>query len=448
MLKTSLSENIFENEFEWLGSVLKHRLSFLFNGENKWKAVDEFNAPGINGGRNPFYDFVLENKLTHEERLVLVLALVPHILPSYLDDVIMKNLGKTGDFPQLGGIRSQSFRGFLPTGETVLFLLAGNNLEKRFSIKRLFNEEHLFARKQILWLANPVDHEPRMSGKLIVSDELVEWFTQGVLPHPRFGINFPAQLIQTRMEWDDLVLNEQTMMQVQELETWVKHGGTLLNKWGMARKIKPGYRVLFHGPPGTGKTLTATLLGKYTGKDVYKIDLSMVISKYIGETEKNLGSLFDKAANKDWILFFDEADALFGKRTGVKDAHDKYANQEVSYLLQRTEDYPGLVILASNYKSNIDDAFARRFQSFIYFPLPKAAERIEIWNKAFPAEAKLQNNSILPAISKKYELTGSNIMNVVQYACLKALSRNNNTIYEEDLLKGIEKEFLKEGKMI
>jgi SpoVK/Ycf46/Vps4 family AAA+-type ATPase len=174
-------------------------------------------------------------------------------------------------------------------------------------------------------------------------------------------MNFPAQRITTEMEWKDLVLNEQTLAQIEELHAWINHSSTLLYDWGMKRQFKLGYRVLFYGPPGTGKTLTASLLGKYTGKDVYKIDLSMVVSKFIGETEKNLSSLFTKAESKDWILFFDEADALFSKRTNVRDAHDKYAHQEVSYLLQRVENYDGLVILSSNLKSNIDDAFIRRF---------------------------------------------------------------------------------------
>lgn len=126
--------------------------------------------------------------------------------------------------------------------------------------------------------------------------------------------------------------------------------------------------ILFIGGPGTGKKTLATLIGEQAGKDVYRIDLSMIVSKYIGETEKNLELVFARAGNKGWILFFDEADALFGKRTGVRDAHDKYANQEVAYLLQRIEDYNGVVILATNMKNNIDDAFTRRFQTVIRFP--------------------------------------------------------------------------------
>lgn len=128
-------------------------------------------------------------------------------------------------------------------------------------------------------------------------------------------------------------------------------------------------RILFIGAPGTGKKTLASLIGQQSGKEVYRIDLSMIVSKYIGETEKNLEMVFDKAKNMNWILFFDEADALFGKRTDVRDAHDKYANQEIAYLLQRIENYKGLVILATNLKSNIDEAFKRRFQTIIHFPL-------------------------------------------------------------------------------
>ncbi len=134
--------------------------------------------------------------------------------------------------------------------------------------------------------------------------------------------------------------------------------------------IKPGYRVLFYGPSGTGKTLTAALLGKQYGKDLYRIDLSQIVSTFIGETEKNLERVLKRSETKSWIPFFDEADALFGKRTNVQSAHDKYANQEVSYLLQRVEDYPGLLILASNFKNNLDDAFIRRFHSLVHFPCP------------------------------------------------------------------------------
>jgi len=261
-------------------------------------------------------------------------------------------------------------------------------------------------------------------------------------------MNFPAQTLKTEREWTELILEKQTMNELLEIKTWLQHGQKLIGEFGISKKLKFGYRALFHGSSGTDKTLAATLLGKMTGLEVFKIDLSMIISKYIGETEKNLATLFNKAENKNWILFFDEADALFGKRTNVRDAHDKYANQEVSYLLQRIENYYGLVILASNLKNNIDAAFLRRFNSVIHFPLPNATSRLKIWKNGLPEKSELEKNINLKQIAEKYELSGSGIMNVIQYASLLAVKRKNQQIKERDILQGVRKEFKKEGKII
>jgi SpoVK/Ycf46/Vps4 family AAA+-type ATPase len=180
---------------------------------------------------------------------------------------------------------------------------------------------------------------------------------------------------------------------------------------------------------------------------VYRIDLSQVVSKYIGETEKNLEKVFNKAENKDWILFFDEADALFGKRSNVQNAHDKYANQEVSYLLQRVEDFPGLIILASNYKSNIDQAFIRRFNAIIHFPMPNANERYQIWKTTVPEKATLADDIDLSLIANKYELNGSSIVSVIHNASLQTISRGSLNILKKDLLDGIKREYEKEEKV-
>ncbi|NEQ55238.1 MAG: ATP-binding protein, partial [Leptolyngbya sp. SIO3F4] len=314
--------------------------------------------------------------------------------------------------------------------------------------QHLFSADHLFSDQRILYLEPVPDGEPRMSGKLIMTQDYVDWFTQGKFSRPQFSVNFPAQRITTEMNWEDLVLNAQTFEQINDLKAWIDHGKTLLYDWGMKKTLKLGYRVLFYGPPGTGKTLTASLLGKYTGKDVYKIDLSMVVSKFIGETEKNLANLFARAESKDWILFFDEADALFGKRTNVRDAHDKYANQEVSYLLQRVENYDGLVILSSNLKSNIDEAFIRRFQAIINFPMPSSKERLQLWKMAFPAQLSLASSVDLVQLSTNYELSGADIMNIVQYCCLQMLKHNKQELNQEDVLAAIKREFSKAGKII
>ncbi len=392
--------------------------------------------------------FIHENKLEKDEIIILLLALVPHVDPGFFRSVISDYLPNGGDFPEFGGVKGKNHRGILPTGETVLFVLAGNDVEKRTEVSRYFEDDHLFAKKNVLSI-EPAGHgEPKMSGRLIMDEEFVDLFINEKISKPKLSGDFPAERIVTELEWSDLVLRETTMSGIKEIETWLKYNDELLIDWKMHGKIKPGFRVLFHGPSGTGKTLTASLLGKYTGRDVYRIDLSMVVSKYIGETEKNLSKLFDKAANKDWILFFDEADSIFGKRTNVRDAHDKYANQEVSYLLQRVESHAGLVILASNMKSNIDPSFTRRFNSIIEFDNPDTAERLQLWKNYLPAVAKFDKKVNLEEIARKYHLTGANIVNVIQFAGLQTLKKKSQIISSEDLLKGIRKEYDKEGKMM
>jgi len=215
----------------------------------------------------------------------------------------------------------------------------------------------------------------------------------------------------------------------------------------MRKKLRPGMRSLFYGPPGTGKTLTASLLGQVTGHEVYKVDLAIVISKYIGETEKNLATLFDKAEHKNWILFFDEADSLFGKRTQVRDSHDRYANQEVSFLLQRIETFDGLVILASNLANNVDEAFSRRFEQIIHFPMPRKAERLQLWQKGLPQNIKLDADIDLAQLANRYEISGGSVMNVIRHACMKAISREQNILLLADISEGIRREFAKENRL-
>ncbi len=345
-------------------------------------------------------------------------------------------------------MRVNGHRGVIPTGETAQFILAGDNLVNRLQVQRMLGGGHWFARQRVLWLEAVQEGEPAMSGRLILAPEVVELLTVGAVSKPRFSSAFPAELLETEMEWDDLVLNADTRRQIRDIEHWTVHKDTLLRDWGMGRKMKPGYRALFYGPPGTGKTLTATLLGKQTGLEVYRIDLSRVVSKFIGETEKNLANLFDKAENKQWILFFDEADALFGKRTDIRDAHDKYANQEVAYLLQRIESYNGLVILATNQRGNIDDAFVRRFQAMIHFPLPGVAEREAIWRKSMPPQIALADDLRWPAVAASHELSGAGILNICHYCALQVLANDNIALSAAALEAGVMREYVKEGRVV
>lgn len=397
--------------------------------------------------RSAWVDFIQQQQPSFQEFTLLLLALAPHLHASFFDDILKEFFPEGTHFPAFGGVRGKNHRGILPTGETAQFVLAGNDLAARLEVQRLFGPDHWFATQQILRLEDVPEGEPRMSGRLLLDAEWLERITQGSVNAPKMSTAFPAERLQTQLTWSDLVLPESTLQQIRELETWIKHHHTLAQDWGMGRMLKPGYRALFYGPPGVGKTLTASLLGQSTGREVYRIDLSMVVSKFIGETEKNLATLFDRAAGKDWILFFDEADALFGKRTEVRDAHDKYANQEVSYLLQRVEAFPGMVVLATNFHTNIDDAFARRFQTMVQFPFPGSAERLILWNKTLPKAMKLNKEIDLATVAERYELNGANILNVVQYCGLQLIANKNKTLTQTLLMDGIRREYRKEGKL-
>lgn len=435
-----------EQELDWFTELMTARLKSYFGADGATQPPVPI-APPETGSSN-YGEFVRLHSLSADERLVLILALIPHIRPQLLDVLWIKNESTQRGCTEFGGWNSSTHCGFIPTGETAVFLLAGDDLKERFRLMQLFEGDHLFAREHVLELAPTSSMEPLLSGALTISREWLHRFTTGVERKPNFNSEFPARLIETQLDWSDLILPSTTLEQLEEIRDWIEHGSTLLGEWGMVNKLKPGFTSLFHGPPGTGKTLSACLLGKHCGCDVYKIDLSMIVSKYIGETEKNLAKVFDLAEHKGWILFFDEADALFGRRTRVTDSHDRYANQEISFLLQRIEEFNGVVILASNFRNNIDDAFIRRFHSVVYFPMPRPAERRQIWENAFSSKSVLAPGVDLGRLAEKYEVSGGTVMNVVRYSSLKALSRNDTTIWLEDMEEGIRREFLKEGRTV
>lgn len=251
-----------------------------------------------------------------------------------------------------------------------------------------------------------------------------------------------AQILTTERNWDNLVLNDKTNEGLEDLFDWIEHSAELFNNWEMSKKLKPSYLVLFHGPPGTGKTLTASLIGKKTNKKVYRVSVPSLVSKFIGETEKNLIQLLRFAEKSNSILFFDEADALFGKRTEVKDAHDRYANQEVSYLLNLMENYKGIIIFALK-NNNQDPEISQKFQVKVPFFLPNAIERYKLWQNAIPEKAKLNPKIDLEMLSEKYELNGAEIMNAVQFACLKTIKEKEQIISQALIVKGIRREYEK-----
>lgn len=441
-----LNTEVLENELDWFYQVLDTRIRLYFGHDCDHTSVLNIPPPDLTDSDTPYAQVVNHYEFSIPERIVFVLSLVPHLKPQVLDVFYTRNASSEREFTEFGVRNGHAFQGFLPTAETALFILAGDDLKQRLAYTYLFDQDHFFHSHNIINLSQTGENEPSLTGFLQVSRDILKLVTTGELYKPSFGVDFPARYIDTEMEWDDLILEPYTMSQILEIKTWIEYGDILLHDLGLGKKLKPGYRSLFYGPAGTGKTLTASLLGKVTGRDVYHIDLSMVVSKYVGETEKNLEKIFRQAENKDWILFFDEADALFGKRTKVNDAHDRFANQEVSYLLQRVEDYTGVVILATNLRSNLDDAFTRRFQSIIHFPMPRQPERLRLWENGFSGKTELGENVDLLNISAEYELSGGAIMNVIRYSTLMALKKDSRTIEGKDIEDGIRKELQKEGK--
>lgn len=258
------------------------------------------------------------------------------------------------------------------------------------------------------------------------------------------GVN--VRQISTRRKWNDLVLPKSIIEQLEKIADWLKSAPVPMQGRGLHNKRLPGYKALFHGPAGTGKTFSASLLGQLTKRKVLKLDLRKLMSEYIGETEKNLAQVFDTAEHRGWVLFFDEADALFGKRTQLGKKDNRFANQEVSYLLQRIESFNGIVILASEQKNKIDEAFMRRLQSIIAFPMPGAKERLSIWKGAYTGKAKLASDIDLSALSEKYEIAGSNIMNVMRYSSRKTLRAKQTSVHLSFIEQGIKREFAKKRR--
>jgi hypothetical protein len=435
-----------QRELDWFVDVLEARLKSYFHREPGRNQRFDLSPPDLDEA-SPYGAFIKQHEVEPRVRLIILLALIPHVRPQLLDVLWTRNESTQRIFTEFGGIHATVHSGFLPTGETAVFLLAGDDLAERFEAMRLFEAGEFLSRHHVVHLAPVSPGEPQLAGPLTISPECLHRFTNGADHRPRFTSEFPARLISTELEWDDLVLPASTMADLEEIRHWVRHGARLLGEWGLGAKLRPGFTSLFHGPPGTGKTLSACLLGKHCGCDVFKVDLSMIVSKYIGETEKNLARIFDSAEHKGWILFFDEADALFGRRTRVEDSHDRYANQEISFLLQRIEEFDGVAILASNVRANIDDAFLRRFQSVVHFPMPKPPERLRIWREALPRRVPLDPRIDLGRIAEQYDLSGGTIMNVVRHASLMAISRGSG-IELDDVEGGVRREFQKEGRAL
>lgn len=257
-----------------------------------------------------------------------------------------------------------------------------------------------------------------------------------------------AKKIEPGYSWDDIVLSRDKLKQLEEMRDTIKCRAVVYEEWGYSEKLSlgMGLNALFCGPSGTGKTMAAEIIANSLGLEFYKIDLSSIVSKYIGETEKNLSRIFAEAESSNVILFFDEADSLFGKRTEVKDAHDRFANIETSYLLQKMEEHDGIVILASNLRNNIDDAFVRRLYSVIEFPFPDEKHRKKIWRGIFPPEVPLSDSIDFDFLARQFKLSGGNIKNIGLCAAFLGAADNDAGVTMDHLILATKREYQKLNK--
>ncbi len=443
-----VSGDTLAREFDWLVAVVDARIKLYFRLDCAVKTVEELPAPKLPAkSKDAYAHLVHQEQLGWADRLVLALALAPHLRPQALDSLFARNNTYDRGFTEFGGLKGKTHAGFLPTGETALFVLAGDDLARRLPYQTSLWHDSPLATARLVQLAAPEAGEPALSGALTVPPEALALLTTGQRLRPHYSPDFPAQPITTPLTWDDLVLDYHVLDQLREIQTWLEHQEEIMADAHLRRHLKPGYRALFYGPPGTGKTLTACLLGQTTGHEVYRVDLSMIVSKYIGETEKNLARVFDTAERRRWILFFDEADALFGKRTAANSSDDRHANQETAYLLQRIEDFPGVIVLASNLKGNLDEAFARRFQAMIHFPLPGPEERERLWRQAFAGAVKVAKDVDLPTLAEQHKLAGGAIINVLRHCVLAGL-QDGRPVSLADVTQGVQRELAKDGKTV
>lgn len=439
-IPNAVNYNNLLRELQWLQGILDFRVA-------ETKAPKDFEpqpvppAPVMFEEDSTYGKFVEQHKLSDEERLVLILALVPHLRPQMLD-IFLENKGLL----HIAKVhRTVNRSTALPTAETALFLISGLDLALRMNSQHIFEAEHLFYQKSVLEIGSVKPSESVYSGILGVTQSFRDLFTQNKPRKPKFSEEFPAQILTTKLEWDDMVLSPFTQQKLQAAIDHLEVFDKMVADWKMEAHARNGCRIMFHGDSGTGKTLAATLIGKYLDKDVYRVDLSTVISKYIGETSKRLNSLFNIAESKGWILFFDEGDAVFAQRksTGEGNSTSQYANQDVAFLLQRIENYDGIIIVATNLRGNVDAAFTRRFEHVVKFEKPEPALQLQLWNSLIPENVKLPGTLIPELLVKQYSLAPASIVNVVFRVCRMTYKKGSSQIQAEDLLLCLKDEELK-----
>ena len=364
----------------------------------------------------------LLERLSEPDRIIAALVLSRYLCPIILNKFRTVQLSYP-DNQIIGGRVTEAEKYFQPTVRTALFTLGGTDYGQHLAIlhESFRPDSPLFANN----ILKPLGVDPYMEDAVLeCSPEFIYQVVTGGAQEYQYTYHsgFPASLYTTRETWDDLCLNSRETIDLMEVQAWLKNHKRLSENHLLGKSHK-GYKALFYGPPGTGKTVSVGLLSRDIGAPVYRIDLSQIISKWVGETEKNLKYIFDLAINKNWVLFFDEGDALFGKRSEQSGANDRYGNQEIAYLLQRMEEHDGILFLCTNKATNMDEAFKRRFNSRVEFFLPRKEESLAIWQK-YTSELNLNlEEKDIRKIIDKLQVSGASIKNFCKW--MKILQYEN-----------------------
>lgn len=431
---------VLANEIEWLRDCVVQRISSIQPGA-EFVPFQAPTPPSLEGQTGAYVEFVRKHQLNAHERLTLILALSTSLDPDVLDPFMEeKRLHRHSKVVAVAGGSS-----LMPTVGTALFLIAGSDVEARTKAARYFDVEHLFYRLSIIDLVSHGKEYLEQQSILMVNASYRDHWITGKTYKPRFSDEFPAHPLHSKLEWEDLMLSPHTQERLEEVKARLKYYDTVVQEHQLAKHAKPGCRVLFYGDSGTGKTLAATLLGQYLDREVYRVDLSAVTSKYIGETSKRLNSLLTTAESKGWILFFDEGDALLGQRQNTEQNANtsQYANQDTAFLLQRMERYDGVIIVATNFKSNIDQAFTRRFEVVVRFDTPDQAMQYQFWLENLPPTLPLANDVNLQGIIQMHPLSPAGIINVIYRVTVLTVAAGETTIPQQRLLTCVRDEELK-----
>ena len=418
----ALHAQALEMEMEWLATVINARLLQHFEQKPDAPLVP---AP-VPPTESAWSSLLSEGDFAQPERLVLALALAPHLRPEILDVLFVQNQNLNRGFTEFGGLKGIAYGGFIPTGETAAFLVAGASLHKRLELMRILGPEHPFSRRNILNLAPPEKGEPALRGRLAISDEWLKRLCGSTAVKPNLSSEFPAALCTTPLGFEQLVVDAHIQDQLQFLLSWNQRNEEWMHTVAGLAQHKRGLVALLHGPAGVGKTFSATLLGKQSRADVYKVDLRHMGGGDTAQVQSGLARLFDMATARRWILLFENSDVLLENTSSATQASN------VACLRHHLKGFAGLALLESRRPLDAESAHMDPVDMAIKFEWPDYGQRLQLWRAHLP-EDRAGGYIRMEDLAQCFKFTGAQIADVVYRASLKAAQRHDPLVYASDL---------------